>query len=70
GLTFLTTALCALGLATPAEAAIFTVNKTGDASDFFKPGKKVPPGRKITVTATNSSGSTSEFSAPRKVTRP
>jgi hypothetical protein len=41
----------------------------GNASFTFKPGSNVATGKTITATATNaSSGDTSEFSAPKKVT--
>ena len=46
-----------------------TTDTSGNASFTFKPASKVATGKTITATATNaSSGDTSEFSAPRKVT--
>jgi hypothetical protein len=39
----------------------------GNAIFIFKPKKKVPAGRTITATATDYSGNTSEFSAPKTV---
>jgi hypothetical protein len=44
-----------------------TTNTFGDATFTFKPNKKVATGQKITVTAADSAGNTSEFSAPKKV---
>jgi CSLREA domain-containing protein len=46
-----------------------TTDASGNASFTFSPASKVATGKAITATATNaSSGDTSEFSAPRKVT--
>ena len=45
-----------------------TTGTSGNASFTFSPASKVPAGNTITATATDSSGNTSEFSAPRTVT--
>lgn len=45
-------------------------NGEGKAFFTFDPDDPVAPGRKITATATDESGNTSEFSAPRKVITP
>jgi hypothetical protein len=49
-----------------------TVSSDADGfSNFtFRPTARVPVGQAVTATATNSNGSTSEFSAPRVVTAP
>jgi hypothetical protein len=42
----------------------------GDVSFTFKPGKKVTVGQRITATASDLEGNTSEFSTPRRVMAP
>ena len=42
----------------------------GQATFIFIPNKKVPTGRRITATATDSGGNTSELSNSRKVMAP
>jgi CSLREA domain-containing protein len=42
-----------------------TTDKSGEATFAFSPAQKVGSGRTVTATATNPTGSTSEFSAPR-----
>ena len=45
-----------------------TTDSSGNASFVFRPKRRVGAGKNITATATrNSTGDTSEFSAPRKV---
>lgn len=44
-----------------------TTDASGNASFTFESASKVATGRTITATATDASGNTSEFSAPRKV---
>jgi hypothetical protein len=46
-----------------------TTDANGDARFTFAPASKVSVGRTITATTTGAKGSTSEFSAPRKVTQ-
>ena len=46
-----------------------TTGSSGNATFVFKPASRVPVGRAITATATDASGNTSEFSAPRQVAK-
>ena len=52
---------------TPIGTKVVEADAGGDVSFGFEPVKKVKPGRFITATATTLTGSTSEFSKPRKV---
>jgi hypothetical protein len=47
-----------------------TTNRNGNAPFEFVPKQSVPVGNKVTATATNGGGSTSEFSRARIVVRP
>jgi len=46
-----------------------TTDSSGKATFVYKPASRVPVGKAITATATNASGNTSEFSAPRQVAK-
>ena len=47
-----------------------TTDSNGNVSFSFSSTTAVPTGQTVTATATSSGGDTSEFSAPREVTRP